>query len=85
MARARISVQPDYLVLVNRAWRRLDGGMGYQVFHFTVREPLPCISQYVKVNGDRLEILDLDALRKLYGLLGTKDQIASDPGDDAAS
>lgn len=38
--------------------------------------------EYLDVHGDRLEILDLDALRKLYGLLGTKDQISSDPGDD---
>lgn len=42
-------------------------------------------SQYLKVNGDKLEILDLDALRKLYGLLGTKDQIASDPGEDVVA
>ena len=42
-------------------------------------------SEYLKVTGDKLEILDLDALRKLYGLLGTKDQIASDPGEDAVS
>lgn len=42
-------------------------------------------SQYLRVTGDKLELLDLDALRKLYGLLGTKDQIASDPGDDPVS
>ena len=40
---ANLQPRPDYLVLVNRAWRRIGGGMGYQVFHLTVREPLPCI------------------------------------------
>lgn len=42
-------------------------------------------SHYLKVAGDKLEILDVEALRKLYGLLGTKDQIASDPGEDSPS
>lgn len=42
-------------------------------------------SQYLRLTGDKLELLDVEALRKLYGLLGTKDQIASDPGDDSAT
>ncbi len=40
--------------------------------------------QYLRLTGDKLEILDVEALRKLFGLLGTKDQISSDPGDGAA-
>ena len=34
---------PDYLALVSRAWRRVDAGMGYEVFPCGVREWLPCI------------------------------------------
>jgi hypothetical protein len=34
---------PAYLALVNRAWRRERGGIGYQVFPFGLRELLPCI------------------------------------------
>jgi hypothetical protein len=32
----------DYLVLVNRSWRRKKG-LSYQVFPFGLRDPLPCI------------------------------------------
>lgn len=40
---------------------------------------------YVRVVDEQLEILDLDALRRLYGLLGVKDQIrGSGGGDDDA-
>jgi hypothetical protein len=34
---------PAYLVLVNRAWRRLEGTMAYQAFGVGLREWLPCI------------------------------------------
>ena len=34
---------PDYVVLVNRAWRREDGISAYQIFPVAVTEPLPCI------------------------------------------
>lgn len=34
--------------------------------------------QYVRVVDEQLEVLDVDALRKLYGLLGVKDQLRSD-------
>ncbi|AGA24634.1 DUF4058 family protein [Singulisphaera acidiphila] len=33
---------PDYVVLVNRAWRRAES-VGYEVFPFSLREWLPCI------------------------------------------
>lgn len=47
----------DYLVLVNRAWRR-DGGLAYQVFPFGLREWLPCIP--VPLKQDEPEVpLDL--------------------------
>lgn len=35
-------------------------------------------SQYVRVTDERLEIPDLEALRRLYGLLGVKDEIRGD-------
>jgi hypothetical protein len=34
--------------------------------------------QYIRVAEERLEIPDLDALRRLYGLLGLKDEIRGD-------
>lgn len=34
--------------------------------------------QYVRVVDEQLEVLDVEALRKLYGLLGVKDQLRSD-------
>ncbi len=48
---------PDYVVLVNRAWRRA-GGLAYQIFPFGVREWLPCIP--VPLKQDEPEVpLDL--------------------------
>jgi CRP/FNR family transcriptional regulator, cyclic AMP receptor protein len=35
--------------------------------------------QYIRVTEERLEIPDLDALRRLYGLLGLKDEIRGEP------
>jgi hypothetical protein len=31
--------------------------------------------QYLKVSDERLEVPDLEAMRRLYGLLGIKDEI----------
>jgi CRP-like cAMP-binding protein len=39
---------------------------------------------YVRVVDEQLEILDLDALRRLYGLLGIKDQIRGNADADDA-
>lgn len=39
----RIDPPPDYLVLVNRAWRRRAASMGVSVFPVGLREWLPCI------------------------------------------
>jgi hypothetical protein len=36
--------QPAYLVLVNRAWRRLGVEMAYQLFAVSLRDVLPCIA-----------------------------------------
>jgi CRP-like cAMP-binding protein len=35
--------------------------------------------QYLRVNDERLEIPDVEALRRLYGLLGVKDEIRGEP------
>jgi CRP-like cAMP-binding protein len=32
--------------------------------------------QYVRITGERIEIPDVEALRRLYTLLGTKDDLA---------
>jgi CRP-like cAMP-binding protein len=34
--------------------------------------------QYVRITGERIEITDVDALRRLYALLGQKDELAGD-------
>ncbi len=31
--------------------------------------------QYLKIVGERVEIPDLEALRRLYGLLGSKEEL----------
>lgn len=36
-------------------------------------------SQYLKVEGERLEIPDIDALKRLFSLLGVKDEIRGEP------
>ena len=38
-----IEPRGDYLVLVNRAWKRGAGGVGYEVFPSVIRDWLPCI------------------------------------------
>jgi CRP-like cAMP-binding protein len=37
-------------------------------------------SQYLRVSDERLEVPDIEALRRLYGLLGVKDEIRGEPG-----
>lgn len=34
--------------------------------------------QYIRISGERIEIPDVDALRRLYALLGTKDELAGE-------
>jgi CRP/FNR family transcriptional regulator, cyclic AMP receptor protein len=34
--------------------------------------------QYIRITGERIEIPDVDALRRLYALLGTKEELAGD-------
>ncbi|HEY3817208.1 MAG TPA: Crp/Fnr family transcriptional regulator [Polyangiaceae bacterium] len=34
--------------------------------------------QYIRITGERIEIPDVDALRRLYALLNTKDELAGD-------
>jgi CRP-like cAMP-binding protein len=38
--------------------------------------------QYVRITGERIEIPDVDALRRLYTLLGTKDELAGQDKTD---
>jgi CRP-like cAMP-binding protein len=35
--------------------------------------------QYVRITGEKIEMPDLDALRRLYVLLGTKDELHGEP------
>jgi hypothetical protein len=49
---------PDYLVLVNRGWRRLAGEMAYEIFPALLADPLPCIPVPLR-QGEREPVLDL--------------------------
>lgn len=37
--------------------------------------------QYIRITGERIEIPDVGALRRLHALLGTKDELSGAPGD----
>ncbi len=39
--------------------------------------------EYVRIADEKLEIPDVEALRKLYGLLGVKDELRGNPDDQA--
>jgi len=54
---ARMQPPPDYLVLVNRAWRRTGALAACEVFPITLKQPLPCIS--VPLREDLEIALDL--------------------------
>jgi hypothetical protein len=48
--------QPAYLVLVNRAWRRLGVEMAYQLFAVSLREVLPCIAIPLREGEDEVTL-----------------------------
>ncbi len=52
---ARQEPAPDYLVVVNRAWKRLGAMAAYQLFPIPLTSPLPCIP--VPLREDREEVL----------------------------
>jgi hypothetical protein len=58
----RMQPRPDYLVLVNRAWRRIVALAAYQVFAITLKQTLPCIS--VPLREDLEVPLDLQFVFK---------------------
>jgi hypothetical protein len=47
---------PAYLVLVNRAWRRLGVEMAYQVFAVSLRDVLPCIAIPLREGEDEVTL-----------------------------
>jgi hypothetical protein len=51
----------DYLVLVSRYWRRRGNAVGYQVFPFGLRDPLPEIAVPLREHEDEVP-LDLQAV-----------------------
>jgi hypothetical protein len=63
---ARLQPRPEYVVLVNRAWRRGEASRGYQVFPAALRDPLPCFP--VPLREGETEIpLDLQfLLNRIY-------------------
>jgi hypothetical protein len=58
---SRLVPLPDYLVVVNRAWRRGEMGRGYQVFPVTLHDPLPCFPVPLR-SGENEVALDLQFL-----------------------
>ena len=53
-----LSPRPDYVVTVCRWWERENRDTGYQLFAWTLREPLPCIGVPLK-QGEAEVPLDL--------------------------
>ncbi len=54
----RLDPAPDYLVLVNRAWKRVGAAMDYDLFPVRFGEPLPCIPVPLR-EGQEEVLLDL--------------------------
>jgi hypothetical protein len=52
----QLDPRPDHLVLVNRAWRRLEGAMAYQIFPIVLTEPLPCIPVPLRQGQDEVPL-----------------------------
>jgi hypothetical protein len=62
----RVQPPPDYLVLVSRAWRRGNPGLGYYAYPFGLREWMPCIGVPLK-EGEAEVPLDLQyAFNRMY-------------------
>jgi len=63
---ARLDSQPDYLVLVSRAWRRAGPLLGYNAYPIRLREMLPCVS--IPLTREQAEVpLDLQfAFQRTY-------------------
>jgi hypothetical protein len=55
---AQFDPRVDYLVLVNRAWRRASGETAYQIFPILLAQTLPCISVPLR-QGQEEVLLDL--------------------------
>jgi hypothetical protein len=83
---------PEYLVVVNRAWRRGPGASAFQVFPVGLREWLPCIPVPLKENEEELA-LDLQfAFNRAYdsgpyrrGAVDYSNPPAGPPFNDAAA
>lgn len=52
----------DYLVVVSRYWRRLGGAVGFQLYPFGVRDPLPEVEIPLREYEVEQVILDLQAV-----------------------
>jgi hypothetical protein len=63
---AQLNPQPDYLVLVSRAWRRAGPFLGYNAYPIRLREMLPCVS--IPLTRELVEVpLDLQfAFQRTY-------------------
>jgi hypothetical protein len=66
VALAGLDTRADYLVLVNRSWRRDAGNHAFQVFPVAVTEPLPCVPVPLRQGQDEVP-LDLQfAFQRAY-------------------
>jgi hypothetical protein len=52
----QLNPTPDYLVIVNRAWRRLEENTAYQIFPVAVTESLPCIPIPLREGQDEVPL-----------------------------
>lgn len=79
-------VRPDGTIVVALSPMELSTRVGVAVDAVKTCVQRLREGQYVRVVDEQLEVLDVDALRKLYGLLGVKDQLhAEGPTPDDPS
>jgi CRP-like cAMP-binding protein/Tfp pilus assembly protein PilF len=82
-AQASGTVRPDGTVRIALSPMELSSRVGLDVD--AVKRGVQRLrdAQYVRIIDEHIEVLDLDALRRLYTLLGTKDEIRGAEPDDA--
>jgi hypothetical protein len=63
---ARFDPPPDYLVLVNRAWKRIGDAADYDIFPVQVTEMLPCIHVPLRQGQDDVPLDLQDVFNHAY-------------------
>lgn len=62
----RLDPAPDYLVLVNRAWKRLGELSDYEIFPAQLAEPLPCVPVPLREDEEAIPLDIQFAFQRAY-------------------